>query len=714
MYSDLYRILRYLRIFHSDVSHDMTERRKLCRGCYPRWKHQPTYKFEKGERRGSVNVQLDVLFQAVEKKKLQQLREHLPGAQSCVNGHSGAFYITPLHAAVELGWTEGVQELLLQGASVCSRNQYDQTPLHYAVAAKQEEILALLLDNRSSVGAINLHDMRGTSPLHEGAASGSVAIVKLLLEKGAVVATRDKQGESPMHKAAKAGAFGVMVILLQHGADLREKDYRGVSALRWLMLTSPDGLQHLLDHLLITSVAGNRRSPVTFDFSALVTNSGTQQCQLLSYFIETDNCDILAHPVCHVFLLIKWKRARLVFLGYLLYFIIFAFLTGLFLFNRLLWSNRDINNQTTTQQNETASIDPSSDDQGQVFPLPDLWMKVCLCIQILILTVSHLNRIRLKGLAYAKAPSFWHNTGLIVCVLSLIASSWHHGPASIAPWEHHIAIIVFLLLQLQFLLILRKYPSHGLYVAMFIRVAENFLRIFFIYSTLLVCFSLTLFLAFNMYYHKDPVYKSGSLLFLKSLTMMVGSVDVNKSVTDQLDRLPYTSYIIFLLFILLISIVLSNLLVALAVSDIRELRASAHLMRLGSMVDAIGNIEQLCDFPLLRHLADYCRLDTRACQVRLWPQHDARQPSVVVAEREAHSGSPHSRLHCWTWLLHRLHRHRYEIHIPATLQEEILNRITAREYVSIDSDMKDGEQDVKTIYSEIMRRLKAIEIAISR
>lgn len=520
------------------------------------------------------------MFRAVEKQDLAELRQHLRDTENCVNGQGGAFYITPLHAAVELGWQDGVQVLLLHDASVCSRNQYDQTPLHYAAAAKQEEIVKLLLENCSSSSAINLRDMRGTAPIHEGAAKGSLAIVKLLLKEGAEINIRDKQGELPLHKAAKTAAYDVMVTLMERGADLQEKDSRGISALQWLTLTTPDGLQRLLDHLLITSVAGNQRSPVTFNFSALASESGTKQCQLLSYFIETNNCEILAHPVCHVFLLIKWKRAKFVFLGYLLYFVLYVLLTGLCLFNRLLWSKCLNQNQTEAQHQNTTVENDVGCVPGHSSTLPHVWMNVCLCVQNFIFLLSQLNRIRLQGFAYTKVPSFWLQIISVVCVLSLLMSSWHLGPAEVAVWEHHVATMVFLLLQLQFLLILRKYPSNGLYVAMFMRVAEDFLRIFFIYCTLLVCFTLTLFLAFNRDHHNDPVYKSAPLLFLKSLTMMVGSVDVNKITAQHLDRLPYTSYLIFMLFILLISIVLANLLVALAVSDIRELRSSADLMRL--------------------------------------------------------------------------------------------------------------------------------------
>ena len=523
-----------------------------------------------------MNVLLDNLFNAIEKRSLEQLQECVRQEPEWINGHGGPFYITPLHSAVELGWLEGVRELLEQGASVCVRNQYDQTPLHYAATAKQEAILALLLGSHNSTGAVNLHDMRGTSPLHEGAAIGCLPVVKLLLEHGAAVTTYDKQGESPLHKAAKAGAFHVMVALMHAGANLRERDFRGICAMRCLILSTANGLQRLLDHLLITSGVGNCHSPITFDFSALVTDQGTQQCQLLSYFIETHNREILTHPVCHMFLLIKWKRGKLVFLGYLLYFVVYTLLTSLFIFMRQLGRTQDKTRtpNATYETNDDASTAGSYSSRGMQ------GMQVLLCVMTLLLLMTQLNRLRIQGWACIKTPNFWLQLSSAVCVSSLLASCWQAGPSRVAAWEHHIGTIELLLLQLQFLLILRKYPSHGLYVAMFIRVAEDFLKLFFVYCTLLVSFTATMFLVCNTDHQDDPVYSRWPLLFLKSVTMMVGSVDITGPLVGQLDRLPYTSYVLFFFFVLFIPIVLANLLVALAVSDIRELRASAHLTRL--------------------------------------------------------------------------------------------------------------------------------------
>lgn len=534
-----------------------------------------------------MNVHLDILLAAIERKSLDQLQECVRQQPECINGHGGPFYITPLHCAVERGWVDGVKELLECGASVCVRNQYDQTPLHYAARAKQETIMSLLLDNHTSARGVNLHDMRGMSPLHESAASGCLPVVKLLLRNGANVCTHDKQGESPLHKAAKAGAFDAMVALMQAGADLRERDLRGICAMRWLILSTANGLQRLLDHLLTTSVVGSRRSPITFEFSALVCGTGMQQCQLLSYFIETHNRDILAHPVCHVFLLIKWKRAKLVFLGYLLYFVVYALLTSSFIFIRQLGrvTNETLSfnasqaahlRSTTSESLDTNAYDATSMTHSYSFRV----IQVFLCIMTPLLLMILINRLRIQGCAFLKTSYFWIQLSSVLCVSSLLTASWSLGEDVVAVWEHHIGTMELLLIQLQFLLILRKYPSHGLYVSMFIRVAEDFLKLFFVYSTLLVSFTITMFLVFNMEYQPDPVYARWPLLFLKSLTMMVGSVDVTDQLASQLDRLPYTSYVLYFFFVLFISIVLSNLLVALAVSDIRELRASAHLTRL--------------------------------------------------------------------------------------------------------------------------------------
>lgn len=128
------------------------------------------------------------------------------------------------------------------------------------------------------------------------------------------------------------------------------------------------------------------------------------------------------------------------------------------------------------------------------------------------------------------------------------------------------------------------------------------------------------------------------------------------------------------------------------------------------MVEAILNMEQLCDFPVLRRLAPYCTLDTMATQVRLWPQHDARHPSVMVEDRKRHP-SLQLRPRWYAWLAERMQPSRYQVHIPSTLQEDVLARIAARETVTVDAGKMDVPHDYKVLFDEIIRRLKILEVS---
>lgn len=129
-----------------------------------------------------------------------------------------------------------------------------------------------------------------------------------------------------------------------------------------------------------------------------------------------------------------------------------------------------------------------------------------------------------------------------------------------------------------------------------------------------------------------------------------------------------------------------------------------------SMVEAIVNMEQLCDFPILGRLASYCRLDTRVTQVRLWPQHDARHPSVMVEVRKSHK-SLQLRPRWYTWLLERLQPSRYQVDISASLQDDVLARIAARDTVAVDPDKVNVPHDYKVLFDEIIRRLKILEVS---
>jgi ankyrin repeat protein len=131
-----------------------------------------------------------------------------------------------LFFAVRLGSDEVVTALIVAGADVNARdehradvdarNEWGWTPLHYAAATGNPEMLSLLLD---AAARVDLRTTTGRTALHEAASDGSVASARLLLEAGSSIVVRDQHGWTPLHMAARYNAAEMVKLLLEHGAD---------------------------------------------------------------------------------------------------------------------------------------------------------------------------------------------------------------------------------------------------------------------------------------------------------------------------------------------------------------------------------------------------------------------------------------------------------------------------------------------------------------
>lgn len=137
-------------------------------------------------------------------------------------------------------------------------------------------------------------------------------------------------------------------------------------------------------------------------------------------------------------------------------------------------------------------------------------------------------------------------------------------------------------------------------------VAVNFAKFLLAYICLLIAFGLSFAVLFNDY----PAFENILWSVLKSFTMMSGELEFEDIFYgDYKVKFPVTSHIIFLAFVLLVTVILTNLMLGLAVSDIQGLQVSATLDRLVRQAELVSRLESFFFSRLLRNapLVHYCK-----------------------------------------------------------------------------------------------------------
>ncbi|MDB5109426.1 MAG: hypothetical protein JWR67_540 [Mucilaginibacter sp.] len=119
---------------------------------------------------------------------------------------------TPLGLACYFGQFEVARYLVLKGADVNlpSNNGFNVYPIHSAAAGNYTEIVRMLLDKGALV---NVKQQAGATPLHSAAQNGNLEMLILMLEKGAEVNARMEGGKLPADLAREKGFNEIAEIL---------------------------------------------------------------------------------------------------------------------------------------------------------------------------------------------------------------------------------------------------------------------------------------------------------------------------------------------------------------------------------------------------------------------------------------------------------------------------------------------------------------------
>ncbi|KAK1770501.1 ankyrin repeat-containing domain protein [Phialemonium atrogriseum] len=150
---------------------------------------------------------------------------------------------TPLHYAVakDTGYT--VIELLKHQANVNAADLLEWTPLHYAVAKDTGYTVIELLKHQANV---NAPDLLEWTPLHYACQRNETSVVQNLFREGAELDVRGRDGVAPLHCAAMNGCVDVVRSLIEAGATLDILDASGNTPLH---LASQEGHKGVVEYL---------------------------------------------------------------------------------------------------------------------------------------------------------------------------------------------------------------------------------------------------------------------------------------------------------------------------------------------------------------------------------------------------------------------------------------------------------------------------------
>ncbi|XP_059053204.1 transient receptor potential channel pyrexia-like isoform X2 [Achroia grisella] len=490
---------------------------------------------------------------------------------------------TALHLAAEDGHAECAQLLLDHGACIDKANFRGQTPLHLAALAQSVEVVELLGGRNADVRA---RDSDGRTPLHGAIVRGARAcdVARLLLSVGADPNAPDNFGYTPLHIAALNEFSACVLLLLDYGGDVTLRTNGGVSALSFIVRRVPDVIPrylcklddavHVSEHEL-----GDVDCELTIDFRPLVPCLSRGESELLLAFIEVGHKDVLKHPVAETFLYLKWRRIRKFFVLSFIYHALFITLYSLYILQIFLC------------EDVTCAVPP------YLRPVQYLILLLNTCF-----LSKEIFQAFLGWSAYFRQWENWLQCGIILGVFLCTIPSWDMDNGVVrhntSDWQHDVAAITIFFCWLELMMIIGRFPTFGLYVQMFTTVTVNFATFLLAYSCLLIAFGL----AFSVLFSNYPAFHLPAGL-VKTVMMMSGELEYEdifyNNCTNSQIQYPLTAHGMFLIFVLLVTVILTNLLVGLAVSDIQALQEGAGLDRLVRQTQLISHLESMLFSSLL-------------------------------------------------------------------------------------------------------------------
>ncbi|KAK9737004.1 Ankyrin repeats (3 copies) [Popillia japonica] len=482
--------------------------------------------------------------------------------------------ITPLLLAGCIGnrntFESIVKMLVEKGADVTKKNILTGTTvLFHAVVLKSTKATKCLL----RAGAWITEGPCGHTELHEAAANNLVEILTYFLEDKRITSNyinrRDKCGRTPAYRAANCGFKECLKLLALKGADMTIITTTNKDSVLDIIFTRVDNPVEFLKEILDSGVIKNKEDQISLDFSVLCRAGNDSQTNMVYNIINAahqhEHVEILEHPLVETFLRLKWIKVKWFFYLLIFTYTLFVLTLSAYIFIVIHCIQ------------EFSSIRAIS--------------RYTLAILAAGLLIYAIIQSLIAWKRFYKKFELWMN----VCCTSLALTVAVVGIEGMSNWKLHAISIAVLLSWTELMLLIGRLPSYGYYALMFAAVLQNVVKVLLTFICLVIGFALS----FSIQFHNYPEFKDPWRAVVKTTVMMMGEFEYadlftkSDNGTDIAQGLPTTSRVIFLMFVIVASIVLMNLMVGLAVSDIQGLTQVGNVRRLEKQAEFLHQFEKV-------------------------------------------------------------------------------------------------------------------------
>uniref|UniRef100_A0A1X7TU83 Ion transport domain-containing protein n=1 Tax=Amphimedon queenslandica TaxID=400682 RepID=A0A1X7TU83_AMPQE len=539
---------------------------------------------------------------------------------------------TALHIACTNGHAEIVDLLLKYEADVnLTGDIFEYTALHMACMKGHVQVAELLLEFGAD---INHTDTYKYTALHIACRKGHTKVVKLLLEHGADVTKRYIFGLNPLDIAVEEGQKDAAMAIVnsekwesalrnivwsrrEDAENCNDSDSDDVTSksktqfttpMRRIIKKMPDVAKVVFDRCCETE-----ESPYDPDYKITYNNEFlddfdrkwtgqleySSQNHCLNILAHSPNADLLKHPLVTRLLDQKWNKYghKFYYSNLIVYFLFVILLSSFALSVQSPLSSKCI--EVFGNDNDTF-IDcfPEESFVPQKFIS---FASVCLIVYSTIMIIREAFQIILFRLQYL--TSFANFLEISLFIFTIIFTSVRSNQCYCThPWQWQIGVIAVFLSWIALIFFVEKLPIVGIYVVMFIKIFNNFIKVVILALLLISAFAIPLYMMFN-----DPQDKSEGIrtpfitpwrTIVKTVMMTMGEFNMdsllqqNNQINSPDVQYPVVTFSLIIVFVVLMPILFLNLLTSLAVGDTQEIQKSADTYRLILRVEFTLSIEE--------------------------------------------------------------------------------------------------------------------------